>query len=934
MLTVTAPLLLSSLCGNSRAEPLTLYKPDNIAIARENVKRHEWAGSILTGYEKRVAHALEQERRFFKDIVPDLTPWSTYGQVCPVCVGEKCSPGETGVWKWSITEPEKLRCKYCGAEFPNPDYPETGVLDCPNMGQRFTYYLNAEQRAHPDEELGKHAYRWAGRPVQVSFTGVIRAMKLSWALGQVPYLAKLYALTDDVRYAERTAWLLDRLAEVFPRYLYHSYGGCFADIDPAEAAREMGRNPGAGKFEPGIICHPAAEMRDRNKDGFGDLDAGFWGAGRFRAGVGGEGLSLLNATVAYDLTREAKHADGTPVYTAQMHQRITQDLILAGCADLENYSSINNKCGPGRALSGAVGILFEQPERVRRALEGFEQLIERCFHFDGFCTESPAYSNMHLGLMKEIPELLIGYSDRRDYQPETGERMDDFDPFAGIPRYRLALESMVRMLRPDLKYPVIGDTHAGGGTNPQFVEILAARYGSRYAGLLAALQGAPLEEKGGEYALWRRDPDLATPDGELDVGLRTEYFPGWHVGVLRAGSDESRTAFYFNGYSMHGHRHHDTLGIIYHAFDRELASDRGYIWDDPRNAWTRSTLSHNIVTVDGANQVAKDRHSRLELFGICPGVEVIQASANAYEQCSEYRRTCALVRLPEGDNYVVDIFRVAGGKLHQYCFNCNGDFLGVEGVEVQPIEGKLSYLTNLRAAEAPPEAWSASWRDEDVGMRLFVAGPIGRLLVTDAPGWRSYKGDQLNAPPIAQIVAEHGAEADLQSTYTAVMAPHQGDASPIQSVRRIVAEPDTDDAVAVAVELAGRTDYVISSLDDEARTYGPVRMTGRFGFASVGANGELLSAYLLEGTELWCGDQRVTLETPRLRRRVVSTDERTVELDQPLPQAAARPGAYLLTGGTGFEIESAQGNRLTVRNYPLVGAEEIAILNSAWYAGE
>ena len=138
MLTVTAPLLLSSLCGNGRAEPLTLYKAENIAIARENVKRHEWAGSILTGYEKRVAYALEQEREFFKAILPDLTPWSTYGQVCPVCVGEKCSPGETGVWQWSITDPDKLRCKYCGAEFPNPDYPETGVLDCPNMGQRFT----------------------------------------------------------------------------------------------------------------------------------------------------------------------------------------------------------------------------------------------------------------------------------------------------------------------------------------------------------------------------------------------------------------------------------------------------------------------------------------------------------------------------------------------------------------------------------------------------------------------------------------------------------------------------------------------------------------------------------------------------------------------------------------------------------------------------
>lgn len=63
-----------------------------------------------------------------------------------------------------------------------------------------------------------------------------------------------------------------------------------------------------------------------------------------------------------------------------------------------------------------------------------------------------------------------------------------------------------------------------------------------------------------------------------NVGLpqRSEYYPGWQVGVLRSGNDSSQTAFYFNGYAAHGHRHSDTLGILYHAFNQELASDRGY----------------------------------------------------------------------------------------------------------------------------------------------------------------------------------------------------------------------------------------------------------------------------------------------------------------------------------------------------------------------
>ena len=79
---------------------------------------------------------------------------------------------------------------------------------------------------------------------------MIRAEKVHWALRQPSLLAELYALTGEVAYAERAAWILERLAEVYPKYLYHSYGGCFADMAPSEVAKEMGRHPPAGKFPP------------------------------------------------------------------------------------------------------------------------------------------------------------------------------------------------------------------------------------------------------------------------------------------------------------------------------------------------------------------------------------------------------------------------------------------------------------------------------------------------------------------------------------------------------------------------------------------------------------------------------------------------------------------------------------------------------------
>ena len=99
-------------------------------------------------------------------------------------------------------------------------------------------------------------------------------------------------------------------------------------------------------------------------------------------------------------------------------------------------------------------------------------------------------------------------------------------------------------------------------------------------------------------------------------------------------------------------------------------------------------------------------------------------------------------------------------------------FQGLAGVETAPVEGKQSYLTNLRAAEPPPETWSATWDGEGTRMTLFMAGALDRLVQTDAPGWRTYKGDQLNAPPITELLAERSAEERLTSTFAAVMAPH------------------------------------------------------------------------------------------------------------------------------------------------------------------
>ena len=907
----------------THAEPCTLYKAEDVANARLNVQRHRWAQQIVAGWRRRVAPFMEQDRPFVEVMIDELTPWSLYGQNCPACVNKQSSMGECNLYKWSIARPDELKCKYCGTVYPNSKYPETGTLVCPKMGQTFTYYETEAERAHPEDKSGKYAFRWASWPNHTSWTGIIRSKKAGYVVNMTLPLAKLYAVTGEVRYAERAAWILDRFARVFPNYLFHSYNGTYADCPPAEAARELGRNPRAGRFPKDVIVNPCGlhQYKDHAR-----LNVGFWGAGRYSCS-GGDGNTILQMLVAYDLIRDAQHADGTPVLSPEVDHRIRNDLLLAGCDDSENWKDINNKCGPGRALSAAAGILFERPESARHALHGFQQLMDQCFHPDGFCVESPSYSSMHLSLMRDIPEILRGYSDPAGFQPADGKRIDDLDPFVDLDRYRLALESMVRMLAPRRRYPVIGDTHYRAGLSTIWAEILADRYGDRYAALLETVQGKPLTKAGSEYALWYRNVDIKTTS-DTSLPLHSEWFPGWHVAVLRAGDPGGDTTFYLNGYAMHGHRHYDTLGILYHAGAKELASDRGYIWDDPRNAWTKSTLAHNLVTVDGRNQISKGRRSHLELFATAPELEVVQASANAYTQCDRYQRTCALIQLPEKQSYVVDIFRVQGGKRHQYGLNGNGNLIALSTTEPQPIDEEIKWLDNLRAA-TPSEPFTATWEYQDMRIDLTMLSPIDRLIVADAPGWRSDRGSELNAPPIQQILAERSsADGNTASQYVALIVPYAGAKSPVLSARLLENDTKTG-TVAVEVQMADRTDTIISSLDGKSHQIDSVTTDGQFAFLSRNASGKPEQAYLLAGTRLKCSNVDLTLNAATTPLKVESVDGRTLHLTDALPDGLVAPGQYVLTEGTGYEIESARDRTITVRDYPLIETDKITLLHAA-----
>ena len=207
----------------------------------------------------------------------------------------------------------------------------------------------------------------------------------------------------------------------------------------------------------------------------------------------------------------------------------------------------------------------------------------------------------------------------------------------------------------------------------------------------------------------------------------------------------------------------------------------------------------------------------------------MQASAQAYAQCDLYQRTSALVQCPDGGTYAVDFFRVAGGSSHHYGFHCNGVLTGIEGADFAPLTGEavpaewLQWVERPQVAE-PTQMVKAMWACDDVRMDLHLLGTTDRLLLADAPGWRSCHGSELNAPPVQQVLAERRGE-NVASDYASVMVPYKGAASPVESVRLLYAQ---DGALAVEISFADRTDYIISTSDDIERTCGPITLIRAF----------------------------------------------------------------------------------------------------------
>ena len=756
-------------------------------------------------YEKAVARVMAMSAEEMLSFVPEKH-FSRFCE-CP-----KCQGGTQGdnVFTWSIEEPEKLTCRYCGfVRLPDGECPEDRVLEGKNLlGETRTY------RYYESPEHGTRHF----------FSRYIDYHKRIWIIGQGRALGQAWLATGKPEYARRVALILDKIANVYPHLAVVKVGGMpnrYFKIPEKQTppytwdAGKWGWHSPGGELPSGVI-----QFYDMVYDS--------------------PELDRLSAERGYDVRERIERDFFHPVFEA----------VRATRNHVDNYVAY---------LSTAVnmGRVLRQPSWVHWAVHWIGENVNAGCFYDGMWHESPSYHYMTIGGLRRCFASVRGYSDPEGYTDGAdGKRFDDFDPDREFPFWARVQHAPEVLDFPTGCSTVVHDTWSNQR---------------------------------------RSEPREATGSTIL---------PGFgHASLGRGrGADQLQAQLHFSG--GYGHHHRDNLNLCLWAKGREMLSDVGYTWTDIRR-WTTSTISHNLVAVDGQDQEARASDGDLlQYFPDVAGVTMVEADGiRGYSNVKGldiYRRMLALIPVSEADAYVLDLFRVRGGKVHDWLAHGDADQdmtaecsleLGDEGdtmlatpfadLDPQPsaLYGMIKRPRSARAAGP----FTATFRYVDepsrgVRVHLMAGRPVDVFLGQSPSVRRAGTGNRGDSRVVydywmPHLVARRQAEAaPLDSTFAALEEPFSGEPF-ISNTERLQVAPPSSGVVALRVSHGDCVDTILAAVGPDAPTMpisaDGVELTGRLGVVRR-TEGRVANMWLFSGSRLACGASVLQTDAPTLAGSISS----------------------------------------------------------------
>ncbi|NUP99248.1 MAG: heparinase II/III family protein, partial [Armatimonadetes bacterium] len=757
--------------------PCVYLTPEDVARARRLAAETAWgkriAGRIIDDAAKWLARSEAEWRAFlpppgacyaygFTGSPKNGQGWGSWG-------GARCSWEQPG----KVTTPD-------GQVLPNAQYPDDGGG-----------YHSPDGRIH-------------------YFVGSWNAWVTEQWGNAIDQLADAYALTGDEKHADRAAFFLDLLASIYPESSSGSWD--YPSSPPSgrfarpwyQVARVLVRYVEASDL---IWNSPALEKPSLRPE----LEQGFPASPRLQQ-------------------REVGTTDVAGQSRAGMSRRENISLNLIQDGSYYCYShSFDGKLHNGHAdyMRGALagGALLGIPEYVEVAVNGPYSLLAMVANN---CDRDGRYYETSLGYALHARELYLTFlgplTNWRDKNHPNGYDITADARFRSF--YRLPALSVQCAGHA----PNFGDS---GPDNSQLFpasrpydqidylmaeELYASSSGAareEFARILRWLGRGNVERRretnANRWMLFHAEPVHDGPDA-LPPDLERQVFGSWFLGqkgvaILRDGADQhAQAAFLRYGPSLN-HGDLDDLGLIYYAKGWQMTYEIGYGLGSTHTqvGWGSQTASHSIVTVDEQSQKGPGSGGSLHLFARLPGLKLVEASSPlSYRSqgVSEYRRTVAMIGEGE-DQILVDLFRVDGGRQHDYIVGSQFQEQTVSGVELGAAEpGSLAGpdiswgdkqgpdadiigLPNKPYWNPPPGngygflyqprrgrpggPWAAEWKlggsNEARFQVHFVNEPNTEAITAKAPGLYPRNNNASYA------VARRRGDQGLRSAFASIMAP-------------------------------------------------------------------------------------------------------------------------------------------------------------------
>ena len=629
--------------------------------------------------------------------------------------------------------------------------------------------------------------------------------------------AMLYMITNDEQYALRACLLLERLGQVVGQW-------------PVYSRNEKSN----GEVITQVVSLKANQLLDR------DIQYGLWGGW-------GQLLDLGSAKPLLETYYWVKDSRSYQGLARSRQGTITNDLLRGLVVKylLFPFQPLHNMC-PDR-IRGLIrfGLVLNEPAFIHQACRWINDALHIGYYRDGFWWEGAL--SYDCGMTKpllECVDLLEGYSDPPGYVDAVDRRR--FDNFSGTNEFGIAMARIKRPLDllalPNKRSVVIGDTHwnaEGQYFKPATNNAAPFLLGASCVGMLGHGQG------GDQVRLFLLWPGV----------------PG-------------------------SHRHYDMLGTCLWAGGQEISCETAYIGG--MRAWNSSSYAHNTVVIDEQNQTRsnyveladdasiplhprykwRDRHSSHAINADNNGQLIVWDTTDSDVQAAEvegvkayfngannemYRRTLVLVKVDARHFYIVDIFRVRGGRTHDWMLHGNLEkntygikLKGTDGAALPLIAqaGKLGpHLDNLRAT-------SNAWTQNVVAEFSSGDGVTLRTIVAGAPGTRPIlaRGLAIRRIPPPKDGTHPGNSNDPEVLATKAdflclrrpgpenvfVAVHEAyrDKPVVKGIEQLAVQGGNPLAVGLKVVLEGREDLILSLTTNRlpapcALQGGDVKFSGR-----------------------------------------------------------------------------------------------------------